>query len=198
MGQSFFYKEPVSEIIGPRLAWTLILIGTSLFITLLIGIPLGVQAARHKGRWLDQTVSTLIVLGISIFIPLLAFILVYVFSLQLGLTPVGGAFTPDVEDSEWLGDVLRHMVLPTATLVVVNLAQIVLYTRSSMLDVLKAGLHPHGARQGHRRRPRCHVGTRPRQRDDPDGDRHRPHARQDGRRRGADRKTSSPGRASAR
>jgi len=137
MGQSFFYKQPVSAIIAPRLAWTLILIGTSLAITLLIGIPLGVYTAKHKGKWLDQIVSTLIVLGISIFIPLLAFILVYVFSLQLGLTPVGGAFTPDVEDSEWLGDVLRHMLLPTATLVVVNLAQIVLYTRSSMLDVLR-------------------------------------------------------------
>jgi peptide/nickel transport system permease protein len=137
LGQSFFYKEPVSDIIAPRLAWTLLLIGTSLFITLLIGIPLGVHTATHKGKWLDQTVSTMIVLGISVFIPLLAFVLVYVFSLELGLTPVGGAFTPDVEDSELIGDVVRHMILPTATLVVVNLAQIVLYTRSSMLDVLK-------------------------------------------------------------
>ncbi len=137
LGQSFFYKEAVSIIIAPRLAWTLLLIGTALFITLLIGIPLGVYTARHKGKWLDQSVSTLIVLGISIFIPLLAFILVYVFSLELGLTPVGGAYTPGIDDSERIGDVIRHMVLPTVTLVVVNLAQIVLYTRSSMLDVLK-------------------------------------------------------------
>ncbi|MEO7241450.1 MAG: ABC transporter permease [Variovorax sp.] len=137
LGQSFFYKEAVSAIIAPRLAWTLLLIGTSLLITLLIGIPLGVYTARHKGRWLDQVVSTLIVLGISIFIPLLAFLLVYVFSLELGLTPVGGAYTPGIDDSERVGDVISHMVLPTATLVIVNLAQIVLYTRSSMLDVLK-------------------------------------------------------------
>lgn len=137
LGQSFFYKEAVSNIIGPRLGWTLLLIGTSLAITLLIGIPLGVYTAKHKGKWLDQVVSTLIVLGISIFIPLLAFILVYVFSLEFGLTPVGGAFPPGVPDSELIGEVARHMVLPTATLVLVNLAQIVLYTRSSMLDVLK-------------------------------------------------------------
>ncbi|MCL4744347.1 MAG: ABC transporter permease [Burkholderiaceae bacterium] len=137
LGQSFFYKEAVSAIIGPRLAWTLLLIGTALAITLMIGIPLGVYTARHKGKWLDQAVSTMIVLGISIFIPLLAFVLVYVFSLELGLTPVGGAFAPDVEDSELVGNVVRHMILPTTTLVVVNLAQIVLYTRSSMLDVLK-------------------------------------------------------------
>ena len=137
LGQSFFFKEPVSAIIGPRLAWTLLLIGTSLVITLLLGIPLGVYTARHKGKSLDQVVSTLIVIGISIFIPLLAFVLVYVVSLQLGLTPVGGAFTPGVDESEWVGDVVRHMILPTTTLVIVNLAQIVLYTRSSMLDVLK-------------------------------------------------------------
>ena len=137
LGQSFFYKEAVSAIIAPRLGWTLLLIGTALFITLLIGIPLGVYTARHKGKWLDQSVSTLIVLGISIFIPLLAFILVYVFSLELGLTPVGGAYTPGIDDTERVGDVISHMVLPTVTLVIVNLAQIVLYTRSSMLDVLK-------------------------------------------------------------
>jgi len=137
LGQSFFYKEAVSAIIAPRLGWTLLLIGTSLFITLIIGIPLGVYTARHKGKWVDQAVSTMIVLGISVFIPLLAFVLVYVFSLQFGLTPVGGAFTPGIDDAERIRDVIRHMILPTATLVVVNLAQIVLYTRSSMLDVLK-------------------------------------------------------------
>lgn len=137
LGQSFFYKEAVSNIIAPRLGWTLLLIGTSLFITLLIGIPLGVYTARHKGKWLDQSVSTLIVLGISIFIPLLAFVLVYVFSLELDLTPVAGAFTPGIDESERYLDIMRHMILPTVTLVIVNLAQIVLYTRSSMLDVLK-------------------------------------------------------------
>lgn len=137
LGQSFFYKEAVSAIIAPRLGWTLLLIGTSLVITLLIGIPLGVYTARHKGKWVDQSVSTMIVLGISIFIPLLAFVLVYVFSLELGLTPVGGALTPGIDESERTLDVIRHMILPTATLVVVNLAQIVLYTRSSMLDVFK-------------------------------------------------------------
>lgn len=137
LGQSFFLKEPVGDIIIPRLGWTLLLVGTSLFITLLIGIPLGVYTARHKGQWLDQTVSTLIVLGISIFIPLIAFLLVFFFSLTLGWTPVGGAVTPGIDESERLGSIARHMILPTVTLVIVNLAQIVLYTRSSMLDVLK-------------------------------------------------------------
>ena len=137
LGQSFFLKEPVGDIILPCLGWTLLLVGTSLAITLMIGIPLGVYTARHKGNWIDQSVSTLIVLGISIFIPLIAFILVYVFSLELDLTPVGGAVTPGIDDDERLLDIAYHMILPTITLVIANLAQIVLYTRSSMLDVLK-------------------------------------------------------------
>ena len=137
LGQSFFLKEPVGDIILPCLGWTLLLVGTSLAITLMIGIPLGVYTARHKGNWIDQSVSTLIVLGISIFIPLIAFILVYVFSLELDLTPVGGAVTPGIDDDERLLEIAYHMILPTITLVIVNLAQIVLYTRSSMLDVLK-------------------------------------------------------------
>ncbi len=135
-GQSFFYKEPVIAIIGPRLLWTLLLIGTALTLTVLIGVPFGIFSAVHKGRWLDQAITTGTVIGISIFIPLLAFVLIYVFSLHFGLTPVGGAYSPG-QDTNFLANVLRHMVLPVITLVIVSLAQVVLFTRSSMLDVLK-------------------------------------------------------------
>jgi len=135
-GQSFFYKEPVIDIIGPRLLWTLLLIGSALALTVLIGVPFGIFSAVHRGRWLDQAITTGTVIGISIFIPLLAFVLIYVFSLQLGLTPVGGAYSPGQQDGLVL-NVLRHMALPVITLVIVSLAQVVLFTRSSMLDVLK-------------------------------------------------------------
>jgi peptide/nickel transport system permease protein len=135
-GQSFFYKEPVIDIIGPRLLWTLLLIGSALALTVLIGVPFGIFSAVHRGRWLDQAITTGTVIGISIFIPLLAFVLIYVFSLQLGLTPVGGAYSPGQQDGLVL-NVLRHMALPVVTLVIVSLAQVVLFTRSSMLDVLK-------------------------------------------------------------
>jgi peptide/nickel transport system permease protein len=135
-GQSFFYKEPVIDIIGPRLLWTLLLIGSALALTVLIGVPFGIFSAVHRGRWLDQAITTGTVIGISIFIPLLAFVLIYIFSLQLGLTPVGGAYSPGQQDGLVL-NVLRHMALPVVTLVIVSLAQVVLFTRSSMLDVLK-------------------------------------------------------------
>jgi peptide/nickel transport system permease protein len=136
LGQSFFYKEPVIDIIGPRLLWTLLLVGTALALTVAIGVPFGIFSAVHRGKALDQAITTGTVIGISIFIPLLAFVLIYFFSLQLGLTPVGGAYSPGQDDGLVL-NVLKHMILPVATLVIVSLAQVVLFTRSSMLDVLK-------------------------------------------------------------
>ena len=137
LGYSFFYKDSVASIIGHKLWWTLLLMGSSLGITLLIGIPLGVFSAKHQGKLLDQAINVMVVVGVSIFIPLLAFLLLYFFSFKLMLTPIGGAYTPGIDPARMTGDVLRHMILPCVTLVVTYLASIVLYMRNSMLDVLK-------------------------------------------------------------
>jgi peptide/nickel transport system permease protein len=137
LGYSFFYKDAVITVLGNRLWWTLLLMTSALSVTLLIGIPLGVYAAKHKGKLLDQSINVMVIIGISIFIPLLAFLLLYIFSYKLRLTPVGGAYTPGVARADFLPDVVRHLILPCATLVIIYLASIVLYTRNSMLDVLK-------------------------------------------------------------
>lgn len=137
LGYSFFYKDSVMSIIGNKLWWTLLLMGASLGITLLVGIPLGVISAKHQGGLLDQVINVAVVIGISIFVPLLAFLLLYFFSFRLMWTPIGGAYTPGIEKAALLPDVIRHMVLPCLTLVITYLASIVLYTRNSMLDVLK-------------------------------------------------------------
>ena len=137
LGYSFFYKDSVMSILGNRLWWTLLLMVSSLGLTLLIGIPLGVYAAKHKGKFLDQAINVFVTIGISIFVPLLAFGLLYIFSYKLRLTPVGGAYTPGGTSSGMFLDVVRHLILPCVTLVILYLASIVLYTRNSMLDVLK-------------------------------------------------------------
>jgi len=137
LGYSFFYKDSVMSIIGNKLWWTLLLMGVSLGITLLVGIPLGVISAKHQGGLLDQIINVAVVIGVSIFVPLLAFLLLYIFSFKLMWTPIGGAYTPGIVKSALVFDVIRHMVLPCLTLVITYLASIVLYTRNSMLDVLK-------------------------------------------------------------
>jgi len=137
LGYSFFYKDSVSSIIGNKLWWTLLLMGSSLFITILIGIPLGVISAKHQGKLLDQIINVAVVIGVSIFVPLLAFLLLYFFSFKLMLTPIGGAYTPGIDPSQMFGSVISHMILPCATLVITYLASTVLYMRNGMLDVLK-------------------------------------------------------------
>jgi len=137
LGYSFFYKDSVMSIIGNKLWWTLLLMGSALGLTLLVGIPLGVISAKHQGGLLDQTINVAVVIGVSIFVPLLAFLLLYLFSFKLMWTPIGGAYTPGIEKSAFVLDVIRHMVLPCLTLVITYLASIVLYTRNSMLDALK-------------------------------------------------------------
>jgi peptide/nickel transport system permease protein len=137
LGYSFFYKDSVMSIIGNKLWWTLLLMSTALGITLLIGVPLGVISAKRQGGIIDQVINVAVVIGVSIFVPLLAFLLLYFFSFKLMLTPIGGAYTPGIDKSALFLDVVRHMVLPCLTLVITYLASIVLYTRNSMLDALK-------------------------------------------------------------
>ncbi len=137
LGYSFFYKDSVASIIGNKLWWTLLLMGSSLFVTLLLGIPLGVISAKHQGKLLDQAINVAVVIGVSIFVPLLAFLLLYSFSFKLMWTPIGGAYSPGIDSSQMFGSVVSHMILPCATLVITYLASTVLYMRNSMLDVLK-------------------------------------------------------------
>src|ERR1700737_3586882 len=55
-GRSFLYKRPVIEMIQASLPNTLMLAGVALLLTVLIGVPLGIVAARYRGSWIDQTI----------------------------------------------------------------------------------------------------------------------------------------------
>ena len=138
LGMSFRANRPVIDVLTERLPWTLLLMAISITFTLLIGIPVGVFAAISDRNWADRAINFLVTLGISIFLPFLAFGLLYFFSYVLRWFPTGGAFRPPApEGFAFVRDVARHAVLPSMALIVTNLASIVLYTRNSMYDVLK-------------------------------------------------------------
>ena len=68
----------------------------------------------------------------------MAFLLLFIFSFRLGISPTGGAYTPPrAQGMAYYLDVARHLVLPAVTLSITNLANAVLYTRNSMIDVLR-------------------------------------------------------------
>jgi len=125
------------EVIMQKLPWTLLLLFTVVLFALAVGVPIGVIAARKRGSFADKIINVMVTVGISVFVPFLAFGFLYVFAYLLKLFPTGGAYTPPpAKGFLYYKDVARHAVLPSLTLFTANVASVVLYTRNSMADVL--------------------------------------------------------------
>ncbi|MGP4020568.1 ABC transporter permease [Saccharopolyspora sp. 5N708] len=138
LGTSFTQGVPVLSVLVDRLPWTLLLAGSSLLVTVLVGIPLGVLAAARSGGLWDRLVQVVSVTGQSLFIPSLGILLLYVLGLRLGWFPIGGAFTDGTYEMDWYLSVLQHLVLPCLSLVAAQLGAYVLTMRSTLIDSLGA------------------------------------------------------------
>lgn len=138
LGTSFAKRVPVTELLLQKLPWTLLLLFAVMLIVILVGIPVGLYAAAHKGRLSDRIISILVTVGISVFIPFMAFLLLYLFAFRFKILPTGGAYTPPkAAGFGYYLDVAKHLILPALALAITNLANAVLYTRNSMIDVLR-------------------------------------------------------------
>jgi peptide/nickel transport system permease protein len=131
-GESFFYKKQVAELIGERLEPTLSLSLITILLVVLIAVPLGVIAAHNHGTWVDRFVMGFSVLGFSIPVFVVGYILIYVFAVTLDWLPVQGY----QRISEGVGGWLLRLILPAMTLSVVFIAFIARMTRTSVLEVL--------------------------------------------------------------
>jgi peptide/nickel transport system permease protein len=132
LGESFFFKAEVSELIGQRVGPTLALATVTMIITVLIAVPLGVVAAYRHGSWIDRLVMAFSVIGFSVPVFVLGYLLIYLFAIRLELFPVQGYRS--IVDGLW--PFLHRLVLPSITLSVIYIALIARITRASMLDVL--------------------------------------------------------------
>src|SRR3990170_2736197 len=131
-GSSYFYKMEVTQLIGQRLEPTLALATLTLVIAVLVSVPLGVIAAWRFGGWFDRALMGFSVLGFSVPVFVLAYILIYFVSLKLGLLPVQGY--QRIAEGFW--PFLRHLILPSITLSVIYIALIARVTRASVLEAL--------------------------------------------------------------
>lgn len=132
LGESYFFRKPVAELIAQRLEPTLALGLAALVIAVGVAVPLGVVAAFRQGTWIDRTVMGLSVAGFSMPVFVLGYLLVYVFAVRLEWLPVQGY----ARLSEGLLPFLERLVLPAVTLSVVYVALVARITRTSVLEVL--------------------------------------------------------------
>ena len=132
LGESFYYKAKVATLIGQRLEPTLALAALTITFAVAIAVPLGVLAAWRFGGLLDRVLMGLSVLGFSIPVFVLAYLLIWLLSLKLGWLPVQGY----QRIADGVLPFLRHLVLPSLTLSVIYIALIARVTRASVLEAL--------------------------------------------------------------
>ena len=133
LGTSSFTNLPVTTMIGQRVQPTLSLMLVTLVFAIVVAVPLGVVAAWKAGSLIDRLVMGLAVMGFSVPVFVVGYVLAYVFALQLGWLPVQG-YTP-IEQGLWPW--LSNLILPAVTLGLVYIALIARVTRATMLDVLQ-------------------------------------------------------------
>jgi peptide/nickel transport system permease protein len=132
LGTSIFTKLPVTHLIAQRIEPTVALTLCTLFVAVLVAVPLGVLAAWRAGSWIDRSVMAVSVLGFSVPVFVLAYALILTFSVSLEWLPVQG-YRP-ISEGVW--EWLRHLILPSVALGTVYMALIARITRASMLEVL--------------------------------------------------------------
>jgi len=132
LGESFFFKRQVADLVLDRVGPTVALSTMTILWSVLIAVPLGVVAAWKQGSWVDRVVMGFSVLGFSVPVFVIGYVLIYVFAIKLSWLPVQG-YQP-LRDG--LGGFIGHLVLPSLTLSVIYIALIARITRTSVLEVL--------------------------------------------------------------
>jgi peptide/nickel transport system permease protein len=132
LGTSMFTGLPVTELIGQRIEPTLSLMVVTLTLAILVAVPIGVIAAWKAGSWLDRIVMAFAVLGFSVPVFVVGYLLAYTLGVAWELLPVQG-YTP-ISRGFWPW--LENLILPAIALGFVYIALIARITRATMLEVL--------------------------------------------------------------
>ncbi len=138
-GASLLYRRPVLEVIGQRLSNSLWLLVSAWLLSGGLGLGLGLAAGARRGRWPDRCIRGFCLVLSSTPSFWLALLLLMVFSVRLGVLPIGMSIPIGAAaDSVTLAERLRHSVLPAVTLSVTGAAGIALHTREKVIDVLNS------------------------------------------------------------
>ena len=138
-GNSLVTRQPVTKMIGERVGNTLLLMLVAEFLIIILSLAIGLYSALHPYSLLDNIVTSLSFVGYSMPVFWLALMLMYVFAVNfrrwgLPYLPTVGMYDPAVGKTPL--ELLKHMILPLATLVIISTAGYSRFVRSSVLEVL--------------------------------------------------------------
>ena len=138
LGLSYSERRPVSEVIGERVKWTVLLVGVSTTASIVIGILIGIAGAWRRGSAFDvgSLGGSLILYSMPEF--WLGIMLLIFFASTLDIFPTRGVVTAgaDLTGFAHVADVLNHLFLPALTLALAYIGEFALVMRSSLLDVM--------------------------------------------------------------
>jgi peptide/nickel transport system permease protein len=132
-GYSRIQAKPVVDVILPRLGNTIALMLSALVIALVIAVPLGVLAAARAQGWVDRAINLACFAGVSVPTFWLALMLIVLFAVRLQWLPAGGI---DAAADESLGETIRHLALPVATLAIATVPIYTRHVRAAMIEIL--------------------------------------------------------------
>jgi peptide/nickel transport system permease protein len=132
LGISIFSNEPVAKLISQRIEPTLSLALTTLIVAVTLAVSFGVLAAWKVGTFVDRALMVVSVLGFSVPVFVVGYMLIYVFSINLRWLPVQGYAPIDQGFGPWI----ERLILPSIALGLAYVALIARITRTSMLEVL--------------------------------------------------------------
>jgi peptide/nickel transport system permease protein len=132
LGVSLISNVPVVKMIGQRVEPSISIAIATIILSVIIAVPLGVIAAWKQGTWIDRFVMGLSVLGFSVPVFVIGYVLIQLFAIDVRWLPVQGYKSI----AGGFGPFFERLVLPTVSLSFIYVALIARMTRASMLDVL--------------------------------------------------------------
>jgi peptide/nickel transport system permease protein len=132
--------EPVTELIGQALPWTLGLVGVTTVLAFLLGSLIGISAAWRRGTWIDSVLPSIFVVTSALPYFWVGLLLILLFSVWTnGFLPSDFNYDSTLQPSwsvPFIGNVLQHAVLPGATIVVTSIGGWILTMRNTMITTL--------------------------------------------------------------
>ncbi|KKG72143.1 ABC transporter permease [Methanosarcina mazei] len=138
-GTSLIYRMPVADVIKERSVASFVLMATSWLFSGVLGFILGIVAGMNKGTWIDRAIKTYCYVLAATPTFWLALVLLMVFSVSLGWFPVGLSVPIGVTaENVTFFDRIQHLILPALTLSLLGVAQIAMFTREKLIEVLSS------------------------------------------------------------